>query len=555
MELNLYKEIPLSKISSNPKNPRKNFSGLQFEELVESIQQKGIIEPVIVRLKKGKKTEYEVVAGERRIRAAIFISSRNPKWKSDIPVLIRELNDEEAFDFMIIENLQREDLTPFEEAQSFKQYFEEKGKGSIPELAIRIGKSAGFIRRKIAALSLPKDILKSWEKGELHFGHLEQLRRLKNKGDLKEAFDYATGNRFGRRGEHIASKRELKEHIDSMAPLLNNALFDLKEEGCTACNQNSDVQRKLWEIPGMEGIYCLNKTCFKQKQNNFLLKAWKKSKYKRSYGTNGFRFSEDTPWGSYKTFSNWDPKPAKKCKACPHYLTLIYIEGKVDEGKVCLGDPDCKSAIGREVKREEIEKGERPRSTWHGEHFREQFLAKRIPEKYKELNHSHIKIARIALFAFIKLDQEILHFMAKKVKLEKSYLDKCLFERIEKMELDEIQELMQQCALKVVMGRYPVTCAGRLTVAKHIGINLMKEFAVNKDYLEKKTIREMLDFGEKSKIFKSKKTQDYLVNVLKKKPDKFNSCKKTELIDLFLKSKVNLVGKVPEEIMPSKENS
>lgn len=549
-----YQEISVKEIRSNPRNPRKNFSGIKFDELVDSIREKGVIEPIIIRAVTGKKKKYEVVAGERRFKASCLLSGEE-SIRSEIPAIIRKLTDDEAFDFMIIENLQREDLTPFEEAQSFKQYFEQKGKGSIPELATRIGKSAGYVRRKIAVLSLSKEILKSWEKGELQFSHLEQLRRLKDKGDLKEAFDYATGNRFGRRGEHIVSKRELKEHIDSMAPLLNNALFDLKKEGCTECDQNSEVQKKLWEIPGMEGAHCLNKACFKQKQNNFLLKIWKKSKYRRSYGTNGFRFSEDTPWGSYKTFSNWEPKPTKKCKACPLYLTLIYIEGKVDEGKVCLGEESCKSALGREEKKEKIEKGERPRSTWHGEHFREEFLAKRIPERYQEFNHCHINVAQIALFAFVKSDNEILQFMSKKIKLDKHYLDKYLFERIAKMELDEVQELMQQCALKVIMKHYPVTCSGRLSIAKHIGINLMKEFAVTREYLEKKTIREMLDFGEESKIFKNKKVQDYLVKILKKKPGKFNSCKKTELVDVFLKSKVNLIGKVPDEIMPSKKDS
>ncbi|MCK4760280.1 MAG: ParB/RepB/Spo0J family partition protein, partial [Candidatus Aminicenantes bacterium] len=172
MQTKTYKEIPLSKISSNPNNPRKNFSGPQFTELVESIRQKGVIEPIIVRSKAGKNTDYEVVAGDRRHRAACLVS-KNQNVQSKIPAIIRELTDEEAFDFMIIENLQREDLTPFEEAQSFKTYFEKKGKGSIPELATRIGKSAGYIRRKIAVLSLPADILKAWEKEEISFSHLE----------------------------------------------------------------------------------------------------------------------------------------------------------------------------------------------------------------------------------------------------------------------------------------------------------------------------------------------------------------------------------------------
>lgn len=247
-----FQEISLSKISTNPNNPRKNFMGPAFDELVASIREKGVIEPIIVRpISNGKadvhSDTYEVVAGERRFRAAgVFADGQH----YEIPAVIRELSDEDAFDFMIIENLHREDLTGFEEAQSFKQYFEKKGKGSIPELATRIGKSPGYIRRKIAVLSLPRDIVKAWEQEEISFSHLEQLRRLKSKEDLKKGFDYAIGRTYYRGA--TPSKRELQEYIDNMAPLLDNAVFDIKEEGCTTCGQNSDVQQKLWEIGNMK---------------------------------------------------------------------------------------------------------------------------------------------------------------------------------------------------------------------------------------------------------------------------------------------------------------
>lgn len=561
-----FQEILLSKISTNPNNPRKNFLGPAFDELTASIREKGVIEPIIVRPTSKGKADYEVVAGDRRFKAAYLISKENkgPDHYC-IPALIRELSDDEAFDFMIIENLQREDLTSFEEAQSFKQYFEKKGKGSIPELAQRIGKSPGYIRRKVAVLSLPGNILKAWEKDELSFSHLEQLRRLKSKEELKEAFDFATGARFGRGySGGTVSKRELKEHIENRAPSLEDALFSLEKEGCTTCGQNSDVQQKLWEIGGMEGVHCLDKNCFKQKQNNFLTKNWKTSKYRRSYGTNGFRFSENVTWNERRTFERgYGAKPTKECKACESYLSIINYNGKVDEGRTCFGDRSCYDALGRtataekkqEAKKEREERGEPegPRFPWHGEHFREEFLKKRLPERYQEFNHSHIDMARIAFFAFVKLDNVILSFMARAIKFKESYDDKKLFERIAKMELDEIQELMKKCALKIIMRHYPVTCAGRLAAAAQLGVNLAKEFAVTEDYLEHKTIREMLEFGEKSGIFKKKKAQDYLEKTLKKKPGKFESCKKTELIDLFLKSDVNLIGKVPDEIVPPKE--
>jgi len=558
-----YQEVLLREIRCNPRNPRRNFEGPKFNELVASIRAKGVIEPIIIRpfIFAKTKYKYEVVAGDRRLKACEFIASKDKgQIQVSIPAIIRPYTDEEAFDCMIIENLQREDLTPFEEAWGFKEYFLEKGKGSVPELAIRIGKSAGYIRRKIAVLSLPDNILKAWEKEEISFSHLEQLRRLKNKEELKEAFEFTIGTRFGRAYSGGAvSKRELKEHIDNTAPSLEAALFDLEKQGCTTCGQNSDVQQELWEVGGMEGIHCLDKNCFKQKQNNFLQANWKQSKYRRRHGTNGFRFREDINWEEFDSFE-YRNKPIKKCKECDKFLTLIRIDGKIETGQVCIGGKKCFEAVQQSsrstaaaVVREEKKKQEGPRVYWHGEHFREEFLKKRLPRRYEEFKPSDLKMARMGLYAFVKLDHVILARMAATHKFKDYHDDKKLFDWIAKMEINEIQELTQKCALLIIMRQYPVTCAGRLAAAAHLGIDLAKEFAVTQDYLEHKTIGEMLEFGEKSGIFKSKKVQDYMVKTLKKKPGKFSSCKKTELIDVFLQSGVNLVGKVPAEILPAKE--
>ncbi|GAG95045.1 unnamed protein product, partial [marine sediment metagenome] len=270
------------------------------------------------------------------------------------------------------------------------EYFLEKGKGFIPELATRIGKSAGYIRRKIAVLSLPPYVLKVWEKDKLSFSHLEQLRRLRRKEDLKEAFEYATGARFGRGDDGMASKRQLKEHIDTMAPILEAALFDLEKEGCKTCGQNSDVQQELWEIGGVEGIHCLNKICFKQKQNNFLQANWKQSKYRKRHGTNGFRFREDVDWNDFNSFE-YGPRPTKKCKECDKFLTLIKVDGQIETGQVCMGEEICFNAARREKikierakEKEEKKESGAPRVDWHGEHFREEFLSKRLPKRYQD---------------------------------------------------------------------------------------------------------------------------------------------------------------------------
>ena len=170
-----YAEITLADITSNPQNPRKNFSGPKFEELIASIKQVGVIEPILIRPVKGK-TPYEIIAGERRWRASCDIASANGGIKKNtIPAIVRDISDDEAFDLMTIENLQREDLTELEEAQSFKLYLDKKGKEALPELAERTGIKPSYIMRRVSVLELPKEILKAWEKGTIKYGHCEQL--------------------------------------------------------------------------------------------------------------------------------------------------------------------------------------------------------------------------------------------------------------------------------------------------------------------------------------------------------------------------------------------
>lgn len=556
-----YQEILLSKISTNPKNPRKSFEGPGFDELVASIRSKGVIEPIIVRpVSKGKAAvesdQYEVVAGERRFRASRLINEGQEKAR--IPAIIRELSDDDAFDFMIIENLQREDLTSYEEAVSLKQYCEKKGRGSIPDLAQRIGKTVGYIRRKISVLSLPDYILKAWEDETISFSHLEQLRRLKTKEDLKESFDYAIGRMSWGGQRDPASKRELKDHIDKMSPPLGLALFNIEKEGCVTCGQNSEVQKAEFEIEGMKGPHCLDKKCFKQKQNNFLQGHWKETDIHKKYKTAGFRFYDNVSYHEFESFDHYG-KPAKKCSSCENFLTIVDSYGEVKTKRACF-KPVCYSALGRKNTMDQI-KTERqirvesggPRVTWHGEFFREEFLQKRLPEKYQEFEPCHIKIYRAALFAFLKSDSDVFQDIRKEFKLKDFYSGDELFKMIEKMELNKIMEIMKQFALKVIMKAWPVNQKSRLAIAGHIGINLLKEFAVTKEYLDKKTIGEIIEFGEKSGIFKDKKVADYLVSKLKKKPGQFDKCKKTELVELFLKSGVDLVGKVPDEIIPKEK--
>ena len=152
----MFELIPLTEIVPSSMNPRKDFSGPEFDQLCASINSVVVIEPIIVRRLNGKKGPFEIVAGERRFKASVKLGLPT------IPAVVRELSDEAAYDFMLIENLQRADLTELEEAQSFKAWADKhKGDGAVKELGEKTGIRPPYIRTRIAALTLPKPVLEA----------------------------------------------------------------------------------------------------------------------------------------------------------------------------------------------------------------------------------------------------------------------------------------------------------------------------------------------------------------------------------------------------------
>ncbi|WP_342047001.1 ParB/RepB/Spo0J family partition protein [Bacillus sp. OTU530] len=165
------KEIAINQLRPNPYQPRKHFQEEAIHELKESILEYGIIQPIIVRKSiKG----YEIVAGERRFRAAKEANLET------VPVVIRGLTDQQMMELALLENLQREDLTPMEEASAYQLLMDEL-KLTQDQLAKRLGKSRPHISNHIRLLSLPEDIQQLISNGTLSMGHGRTLLGLKDK--------------------------------------------------------------------------------------------------------------------------------------------------------------------------------------------------------------------------------------------------------------------------------------------------------------------------------------------------------------------------------------
>ena len=166
-------KLNLSEIIPNKYQPRKNFDEDNLEDLTNSIKERGVIQPIIVRRSNNDDEKYEIIAGERRWLAA------RKAGLHDIPVVVTEADDLKSLEFAIVENVQRHDLNPLEEAQGYKRLIDEFSYDQ-EKVSKFIGKSRSYITNSLRILSLPLDVLKLVEDKKITAGHAKILVGLEN---------------------------------------------------------------------------------------------------------------------------------------------------------------------------------------------------------------------------------------------------------------------------------------------------------------------------------------------------------------------------------------
>jgi ParB family chromosome partitioning protein len=213
--------IPLSRIKANPNQPRKDFDDSKMEELISSIKEKGILQPIAVReLKNG---DYEIIAGERRYRAA------QSAGLESIPAYILSVsNESEIMEYALIENIQRVDLDPIEESEAFA-LLKSKYNLSQKEISKRVGKSRSLIANSLRLLKLPNSIKKDIKANKLTMGHAISLLGLKNKTQMLAIANRIINNKLSvRNTEEIVSKinsssnKKIKVKKSSKSKLIND---------------------------------------------------------------------------------------------------------------------------------------------------------------------------------------------------------------------------------------------------------------------------------------------------------------------------------------------
>ena len=168
-------QVPIERLKANPNQPRRNFDQADLESLAASIRERGIIQPLVVRRAAGD--VYEIVAGERRWRAAQIARLHK------VPVVVRELNDSETLEIAIIENIQRADLSPVEEAAAYRQLMDRFGH-TQEKLSEILGKSRSHIANSLRLLNLPQDVRDMLGDGRLSAGHGRALITADNPTEL-----------------------------------------------------------------------------------------------------------------------------------------------------------------------------------------------------------------------------------------------------------------------------------------------------------------------------------------------------------------------------------
>ena len=195
------KRVPISDLTRNPFQPREYFNETKLEELSNSIKKNGIIQPIAVRSKKSEAGKYEIVAGERRWLAA------QKAGLHDIPVNVLELSDVESLEVAIVENIQRDDLNPIEEAKGYQRLSEEFNYDH-ENISKLMSKSRSHVSNTLRLLTLPKDIIGMLEEGTLTSGQARPLIGLANASQIAE--EVVAKNYSARKVEYLVKSKKDK---------------------------------------------------------------------------------------------------------------------------------------------------------------------------------------------------------------------------------------------------------------------------------------------------------------------------------------------------------
>jgi ParB family chromosome partitioning protein len=198
-------QLGIEEIVADKLQPRRHFAEAQLDELADSIKAKGVLLPLLVRRAPNGQVGYIIIAGERRWRASQRAGLR------EVPALVREVTESEAFELALIENIQREELNPIEEAEAYHRLVSEFGL-TQEKLAERVGKERSTVANSLRLLRLPEKIKRAIVEGTLSMGHARALLGIADEGDLAKAAEKVIAEQLSVRGaEQLVQRIKSKQ--------------------------------------------------------------------------------------------------------------------------------------------------------------------------------------------------------------------------------------------------------------------------------------------------------------------------------------------------------
>ena len=230
--------VPLGSISASADQPRKEFRETALRELADSIREKGILQPILVE--EQEKGSFKIIAGERRWRAAEIAGLK------EVPVIVRSYSQEEKLEIALIENIQRDDLTPVEEARAYKELMD-KAKLGQEDLAKKIGKNRSTIANALRLLKLPEDMQEALNKRELSSGHARAVLSITNQADMETL--------FRRIIENGLSVRDAETMAADLNKGIRSTIVPVKTQGAAPPSKQKqvelrEIEEKLLDIFG-----------------------------------------------------------------------------------------------------------------------------------------------------------------------------------------------------------------------------------------------------------------------------------------------------------------
>lgn len=227
-------------LKPNPHQPRLEFNQKQLDELCESIKANGILQPIIIEQVEGSDNSFYIIAGERRTRASIMAGL------SKVPVQLRKFDEQQKLEMALIENIQRADLNPIEEATAYYNLIQ-MADLSQDEVAKRVGKNRSTVANSIRLLRLPEDIKKSLSNGQISAGHARALLMVKTDADMRVIF-----------GKIIGSDLSVREAEELAASYNNGGRATAKKKETKKVKKDPDVENFEQELRNIFGVRDVN---------------------------------------------------------------------------------------------------------------------------------------------------------------------------------------------------------------------------------------------------------------------------------------------------------